>query len=120
MGKAISDTDSKTRFQDAVTPPILTTITMAVRALSAALIGWAFWSFGVATGFYIIIVFWIVSIIAGVMFVPKSDSAHWVKMIYVSRSRRVADDRKAGDNMRADAAESLTKRIEIRLADKFG
>ena len=119
VGKAISDSESKTGFQDAVSPPIWTPITFAIWGGMIALIGWSFWSLGWVNGLIVIVILFGTSSIAGRTVIPRADAPYWVKMIYASMARRVAAYRKANDHMRADAGQDLAHRIETRLADKF-
>jgi hypothetical protein len=110
IGRAISTDDSKTGFQDAITPPWSTRLTLGIYALSVALTVFAFWLGG--PSFAGVIAF---ALIAFVFFsgyvIPKPNSGHWVRLVYRSMVNRTADYAKAGDTTRADAASTLTRRI---------
>ena len=110
IGKAISDGQSKTGFQDAITPPLATGVAALLYALSVALIVFAFWHEGLRDGSLAAfsLVFWI---FVGGFIVPKPNSGHWVRMVFRSIVKRTADYAKAGDVMRAEPAGMLAKRI---------
>src|SRR6266699_1627377 len=50
IGRAVSDNDSKTGFQDAVTPPLSANVAILLYGLCLALIGFAFWREGAIFG----------------------------------------------------------------------
>ena len=111
VGRAISSDNSKTGFQDAITPPLSSTIALAAYGLSAALVIFAFWSGGLSLSGTAALSLVVFTFLAGFV-VPKPNSAHWVRLIYRSMVNRTADYVKSGDIMRTDAAVTLTQRIE--------
>ena len=83
-----------------------------------ALVIYAFWHFGVSVG--LIVVLEAVFVIAmGIQLAPKAASPFWVKMVYRSLVRRVANYANDNDQLRSNAAFSLVKMIEARYADKL-
>lgn len=119
VGKAISDTDSKTGLQDAVTPPLASKITIFLWLAAFLLLGYSFWSLGSGTGFIALAEFIVVTVVAGAVLIPKADSPHFIKSIYKSAVGRVADYARDGDQMRSDAMRELVVRIETRLTNKI-
>jgi hypothetical protein len=63
------------------------------------LFGYSFWSQGIGTGFTVLAEFVAVTLVAGVTIIPKSDSPYFVKAVYGSMVRRVADYAKEGDKI---------------------
>lgn len=118
IGKTISDTDSKTGFQDAVTPPFLSNMMIMMYILIVAFVVFAFWGFGIRAGIVVIFEFVGITLITAAV-TPKPNSGYWVKQVHRSLLRRVADYAKANDHMRSQAAQVLAERIEQRLADKL-
>ena len=119
VGKAISDTKSKTGFQDAITPPISTNIAIINWLAAVCLLGYIFWQDGIVSGGVALIGFVIVATIAGATIIPKSDSEHFLRMIYNSLANRVANYTKSNDHMRADAAAELVSRIEATFGNRL-
>lgn len=119
VGKAISDSQSKTGLQDAVTPPMATRITILLWLTILTVFGYSFWAFGIGTGFVVLAEFALVTVVAGATVIPKPDSPYFVTAIYRSMVGRVADYAKHGDKMRSDAMRSLTTLVEERLFDKL-
>jgi|ERR1700674_1110409 len=118
VGREISKTKSKTGFQDAISPPLLEKGLTGIVVLIVALVIYAFWNFGVSIGF-IVVLESLVVIGIGIQLAPKATSPFWVKMIYRSLARRVADYARDNDQLRSDAALSLVKMIEAQYADKL-
>ena len=119
VGKAISETDTKTGFQDAVTPPMASNIALITWAAAIALIGYGVWQFGAITGAIAIGILILTIIVAGAIAIPQPNSRHFVQMIYHSLANRVANYAKANDHMRSEAAAMLVASIERRLADRL-
>lgn len=115
IGRAISDTGSKTGFQNAVTPPASVNWALLTYISVVAIIGYQGWAFGFLAAGITVAVIIAVAAIAGRTLIPKPDAMSWNLRIYASLGARVADYRRDGDQMRADAAEDLMRRIETRL-----
>lgn len=119
LGVRISDGASETGFQDAITPPSSTNITLLVWGLilglfAFSIFGFGWGEFGIAAG-----VFFVVSIVLGAIVIPKPDSPHFVRRIYRSMINRWADYEKEGDSVRADALKILIGKVEHACADKL-
>ncbi len=120
IGVKLSDSDTRTGFQDAITPPssgyraIVTWIAiLAVLGYTAYEFGWG--SFGIAFAAWFIAL-----VIAGVVVIPKPESLHFFLRIYGSMANRYADYTKSGDTVRADAMKQLIDRMEQAYADRLG
>jgi hypothetical protein len=112
VGKHLSGQSSGTGFQDALTPPLSTKISIFVWLLGASSIGSAFWGHGLYHGFGSLAVFVAVSIIAGATIVPSPDSDHFLKLINNSLANRYANFVKSNDTVRAQAAEHLISLLQ--------
>ena len=119
IGKSISNIDSPTGYQDAITPPKSTTITFIIWAGIALTIGYSIYEYGWARGGIILLLYFVASTLAGVLLIPKADSEHFLKLIYNSIVNRFADYSKAGDRLRADAMEQLIGKVETKFLDKL-
>jgi len=110
---------TKTGYQDAITPPSSTNLTLLTWALIVALLLYAIFGFGWSEFGIVAGTFLVVSIVAGASFVPKPDSAHYVKRIYRSMVNRCADYEKQGDTVRSDAMKELIDRVEETFGEKL-
>jgi hypothetical protein len=115
VGRAISTTGSKTGFQSSITPPIIAQMMWLFSALLLAVVGFAFWTYGVNTG-GLALGAAVLAMVIGMKIAPNPTSPSWVRMIYGSMVRRAADYAKQNDKMRAEATLHLVKMIE----NKFG
>jgi hypothetical protein len=107
IGRSLSGTDTSTGLQDAITPPEAANRTLILWALTVAAFVAAFWVFGLDVGVTTVVVFFIALFVAGAVFVPKPQSAHWVGVVQRSLADRAAAYRKGGDLARATAVEDL-------------
>lgn len=119
IGTAISDTDTKTGFQDAITPPSSTNLTLATWAVTAAVFVYGAYKFGWAALGIALVVFFLVSVIAGAVLIPKPESAHFIRRIYKSMVNRHTAFKEAGHSTRAVAMKELIDRIEAHYGNKL-
>jgi hypothetical protein len=119
VGVQISSSGTKTGFQDAITPPVSSNLMFLMWALIIALLIYAVFGFGWHTFGIAAAMFLVASLLAGVSFVPKPDSSHYVRLIYISMINRYADYVKTGDKIRADAMKELIDRVEQTFGDKI-
>ncbi len=117
IGVAISDTGTKTGFQDAISLPSSTGISFAVWALILGCLGYLAYEFGWGAMGIGVAVFVVVSLIAGSTFIPKPDSDHFLKRIIGSMTRRYADYEKQNDAIRAAAMQDLLKKVSLHYED---
>jgi len=119
VGTSISSSGSGSGFQDAVTPPFSTNFTLLTWVAIVCVFGFAVYKFGWETFGFAIGAFFVSSVIAGAVVIPKSDSKHFVERIYRSMVSRFADYVKEGDTLRADAMKHLIDKIEANYRDKL-
>lgn len=115
-GVSISDFDSGTGYQDAITPPSSSNISLITGFSAALLIGFAFYQYGWPTGLISVVVFFIASLIAGATMIPDPESAHYLRRIYHSLINRYADFVKSGDSVRANAIKVLIGKFESKYS----
>lgn len=116
---SISDTDTITGFQDAITPPKSSNLTLLTWISIVVVLGYAVYQFGWGTGGITFAVFFVVSVVAGAIFIPKPESTHYLKRIYCSMVNCHADFQKSGDSSRADAIKLLIEKIEVQYEEKL-
>jgi hypothetical protein len=99
IGKAISDVPASRGYQDAITPPWSTKVGIAtyVACLASIVYGWIM--FGWLIGLPAAIVFCVAVLFNKVLLMPKSDSAHFRKIVIHSLINRHADYLKSGDEL---------------------
>ena len=120
IGVKLSDSDTGTGFQDAVTPPSSANRAIVTWITIAAVLGYTAYEFGWGL-FGIVFVAWFIAfVIAGVVVIPKPESQHFLLRIYRSMANRYADYSKSGDTVRADAMKQLIDRMEQAYADRLG
>jgi hypothetical protein len=119
IGVQISSGATKTGYQDAITPPSSTNLTLLTWALIIALLLYSILAFGWIEFGMVAGTFLVVSTIAGVSFIPKPDSQHYVKRIYRSMTNRYADYEKVGDRIRSDAMKQLIDKVGQHFGDKL-
>jgi len=117
IGVAISDTGTKTGFQDAISPPSSTGISFAVWALILGCLGYLAYEFGWGAMGIGVAVFFVVGLIAGASFIPKPSSDHFLERIIGSMTRRHADYEKNNDTIRATAMQDLLMKVSLHYED---
>lgn len=117
IGRSISDTDSKTGFQDAITPPWLTKFSLVTYAAALGGIGFGWYKYGWLIGLSVTISFFFIAVINNVVFMPKSDSKHFRRFIIQSMISRYADYVKSGDELRASAMKTLLEKLDIPVSE---
>lgn len=119
MGVKISSGATNTGYQDAITPPSSTNLTLLTWALIVALSLYAIFGFGWSEFGIVAGTFLVMSIVSGASFVPKPDSEHYVRRIYRSMVNRYADYEKAGDRVRSAAMKELIDKVEQTYGEKL-
>jgi len=109
-GKKISDTDSKTGYQDAITPPWtvgLTIVSMLLLIIMLLYIWYSYdWIAGVMT-----IVFFMFSVSMIRILLPKKDSEHFKGLILKSLNARYDKFTSSNDDSRAFASKALIDKL---------
>lgn len=119
IGKSISDVESRTGFQDAITPPMSTNVTFMTWIGIAGVLGYTVYEFGWGTAGIALAIFAFVSILVGAMLVPGPESPHFVRLIYGSMVRRYANFEREGDHLRSAAMKDLINGVESRYIAKL-
>lgn len=116
LGRSISDTDTGTGFQDAITPPWSNNLAFFSYAVFVGVVGYGWYEFGWLFGIAITVGFFL---IAGVnlLLLPKSDSAHFRRLIVHSMMNRYANFVKSGDEIRASAMGTLLEKMGVPVPD---
>ena len=112
IGVAISNSGSDTGFQDAITPPHLTKMSLIIWVGVAAISGWLFFQFAWTQGLIGLMVFFVTSAIAGATFIPKPNSSKFLKAIHGSMIKRYENYEKQNDVVQAKALKMLISRVE--------
>lgn len=120
IGKSISDTDSPTGFQDAITPPWSTNLTLLSYAATIGVIGYGWYEYGWLVGIGITIGFIFLVPINKVILLPKSESEHFRRLILRSIMNRYTDLVKSGDQMRASAMAALLEKLGVPVPEELG
>ncbi|GEM_PF-1596326 len=112
IGKLLSDTDSPTGFQDAITPPEHTNFTLLTWVSIVILISTA--SYFSGAGIATFAIFTLTSILTGI-FLQDKTKEHCTLRIYKSMVRRYADFIRNNDTVRAAALYALIDKFEQRV-----
>ena len=112
VGRALSESDSTTGLQDAVTPPWQASVALATYLAVLAVIAFAWWWEGWATALGVL-----GTVLVGTAlfkrFSPQPASEHYRAAILRSMSRRYADFVRNGDTVRAEGMKMLLRRAGI-------
>jgi hypothetical protein len=115
LGRSLSDSGSKTGFQDAITPPWESKLSLVTYGLTLALIAasWIQFGFGRAT---LCVIALFVGLLIARRILPKPDSLHFKVVIIRSMSNRFADYMRDGDQVRGDMMKMLLQRAGVDAA----
>jgi hypothetical protein len=112
MGREISDTDSPTGFQDAITPPWQSNLALIVYLGCVVVVGVIWWQIGWLSALGGAAVIFFGSSVAKLA-LPKPTGDHYKLLIMNSMISRYADYVRDGDALRADAMKSLLFKVGI-------
>lgn len=114
LGQELGDTGLGRGNQDAVTPPWQGNLALAVYSLSLAALGAAWYEFGTERA-----IGTLAALVVGTLLwrrvLPRSNSAHYRKVMVASMLRRCAGRQKENDDMRGDAMAELLRKMGIDL-----
>jgi hypothetical protein len=114
FGRALSTTNSKTGYQDAVTPPWAGKFAFLMYGTTIVVIVASWWAFGAYRGSMSIVVF-IASVIASRQILPAEDSFHYKSLIIQSMASRYADYVRDNDKVRAAAMKDLLDKTGVPM-----
>ena len=117
IGKSINDTDSRTGYQDAITPRILSILSFVLYGVVLAWIVYGFIKYGWLVGLGIIVGFLFLMSLNKVILLPKKDSEHFRRIITGSMIRRYANYLRDGDELRASAMKALLEKLDIPVSE---
>ena len=106
FGRELSETNSDTGFQDAITPPWQTKLAIITYAIVIAAITIIWWYEGWVSGIGAVVFIFLGSGLTSLI-LPKQNSIHFRGLILRSMCTRYADYVRDGDNMRAQAMKEL-------------
>lgn len=118
VGDKISSVDGGS-LQDAITPPLLTKITLITWAAIAITLGYEIYKIGIGGAALSLGVFVVVSAIAGGAVIPGPESKHFLALIHRSMVNRAANYEREYDRQRAEAMDELRQRFEVVYKDTF-
>ena len=122
LGKSLSDANTPTGYQDAITPPRFSHFAMLVYIGIFAAVAYGWWVYGWLTGLGVTVGVFVVTAVNKLLLLPKSDSNHFRRIIVHSMMNRHADYVKAADELRASAMARLLEKLGIpveKLAAKL-
>jgi hypothetical protein len=113
IGRALSGASSGTGFQDAVTPPASSYVAFGVYGLTALVLAFAFYQYGLLMGLAALIGFYLLGFVYRILLLPKADSPHFLGIVSNSMVRRHAAYLRDGNKARARAMADLLRRAGI-------
>lgn len=106
LGRELSETDSRTGFQNAITPPWQTNLAMIIYIGSIIVIGLVWFQLGWLSALGALALIFVGSLLAKIV-LPKTTGDHYKNLILQSMCSRYADFVRDGDALRADAMKQL-------------
>jgi hypothetical protein len=113
IGRSLSDAGTSRGYQDAVTPPWITYISLLTYATSLLGIIYGFWAFGGVTGVSVVVGFLLVTSLNKRLLLPNANSQHFRTIIIQSMIYRYANYLKEGDALRATVMSELLEKLGI-------
>lgn len=119
IGRVLADTNSGTGYQDAITPPFSTKLTIACWFIILCFIYYMY-AYGSKNDAIIAAVIFIsTTFFSKVIFIPEATSPFWIQMIFRSLLTRAANYEKTGEYMRAEAAKELLEIFYNKLGHRL-
>jgi hypothetical protein len=116
IGRGISEVDSKTGYQDAVSPPLLAQSMLALNLIFFGLVGYSLWEFGILIALGEAAGSLVAFGVGAFLLPPKPEAPYYARLTYASLCRREANYAKKNDKIRANVARELAERIYDRFA----
>jgi hypothetical protein len=114
FGRALSTTNSKTGYQDAVTPPWVARSALLMYGATIAVIVASWWMFGAYRGGMSVMVF-VASVLGSRQILPAENSFHYKSLIVQSMASRYADYVRDNDKLRAAAMKDLLDKAGLPI-----
>ena len=115
LGKSLSDAPTGSGYQDAITPPRFSSLAIIVYLIAFFSNAYGWWQYGWLIGLGVTVGFYFVGSINRLLFLPKSNSDHFLKIITNSMISRHADYMRSGDELRASAMAQSGYALHSRL-----
>jgi hypothetical protein len=112
FGRALSDSDSATGFQAAISPPWETAVGLPIYGLTLTVIGASWYEFGFGRAMLTMITLF-VGLSIGRRLLPKPESLHFKVLIIQSMANRYANYVRKGDLIRGNAMKMLLQRAGV-------
>ena len=119
VGINLSDTESDTGFQDAITPPSSSNVTLVSWIVIIGLFVFTTYQFGWGSFGISFAVFLIFTVVAGAIFIPKPESKHYLERIYTSMKDRCVNYEKSGDTEKNLAMKNLIEKYEGKYGENL-
>ncbi len=117
LGKKLSSADSKTGFQDAITPPWKTRLHIFSMILTLVIFAYGIYLYGVFIGLGLGVFRIMLVALIKVIVLPNIDSSHYEQLIFRSMTKRYADFTKNNDLVRAEVMSQLLERYTHHFED---
>jgi hypothetical protein len=112
LGRTLSETNSGTGFQAAISPPWETYFGLLIYGLTLAVVGASWYEFGIGRAILCVLTLFI-GLSIGRRLLPKPDSLHFKALIIQSMANRYANFVRGGDHVRGDAMKMLLQKAGV-------
>ena len=104
-------------YQNSITPPFLTNLTIALWVGMAGSVAWIWWQAGWPAGIVAVLTALVVPAVSQAIVPPRRNSPVYVRQAFHSLVNRSANYQRDGDHERAIAAKELADRLAVAYAD---
>lgn len=112
LGRSLSETNSGTGFQAAISPPWETNFGLLIYGLTVAVVGASWYEFGIGRAILCVITL-IVGLSIGCRLLPTPDSMHFKALIIQSMANRYANFLRDDDQVRGNAMKMLLQKAGV-------
>jgi hypothetical protein len=112
LGRSLSESNSGTGFQAAISPPWETYFGLIIYGLTLALVGASWYEFGIGRALLCVITL-LVGLSVSRRLLPKPDSLHFKALIIQSMANRYANFVRDGDHVRGDLMKMLLHKAGV-------
>jgi hypothetical protein len=112
FGRWLSDSNTATGFQAAVTPPWEAKVGLIIYGLTVTLIGFSGYEFGIVRAIFTVIILFFGLLLVRRLF-PSPESPHFRALMIRSMANRYADFVRDGDQVRGDLMKMLLQKAGV-------
>jgi len=112
FGRSLSESNSGTGFQAAISPPWETYFGLLIYGLTLAVVGASWYEFGIGRAILCVITLF-VGLSIGRRLLPKPDGLHFKSLIIQSMANRYANFVRDGDHVRGDSMKMLLQKAGV-------